>query len=48
MGEKQNDDVANEPVDYDDGIIDTGVLHEVRKCDDPDCKLGHPHPESPS
>lgn len=28
MDTKKPIDTANEPVDYDDGIVDTGVLHE--------------------
>lgn len=28
MNEKKRVDLANEPVDYDEGIVDTGVLHE--------------------
>lgn len=37
---------ANEPVDYDDGIVDTGVLHEKPKCDVPKCNITRPHNHS--
>lgn len=47
MTRKKNIDTANEPVDQDDeGIVDTGVLHEkaplfpdVALCEDPDCPI---------
>ena len=29
-----NNDVAKEPVDVDDGIVDTGVLHELPEDDE--------------